>query len=209
MPSDTPVSAADFLPRGRSLAALARAAGGCRGCSLYRNATQVVFGEGLKRARLMLVGEVPGNDEDLRGRPFVGPAGRILDRALEDAGIDRSDAYVTNVVKHFKWLPRGRRRLHERPSSREIAACMPWLDAEIEVIRPQVLVCLGSTAAKALLGGDFRVTRQHGQFVASNLAPYVTATGHPSAVLRQRTDEARQRAMAELTADLSKVRQVL
>lgn len=201
--------AADFLPPRRSLRALAAAAAGCRGCPLYRNATQVVFGEGLKRARLMLVGEMPGNDEDLAGRPFVGPAGRLLDRALAEAGIDRGEAYVTNAVKHFKWLPRGRRRLHERPNAREIAACAPWLEAEIELIAPRVLVCLGATAAKALLGPGFLVTRQHGQFVDSDLAPLVTATGHPSAVLRQRSDEARNRAMAELVADLRTVQRAL
>jgi uracil-DNA glycosylase len=202
-------SAADFIANRRTLSGLADAARCCRGCPLYQHATQTVFGEGLKRARLMLVGEMPGNDEDLQGKPFVGPAGRILDQALDAAHIERGDAYVTNVVKHFKWQPRGRRRLHKTPNLREIAACLPWLEAEIELIRPQVLVCLGATAAKALLGPDFRVSRQHGQFVPSNLAPHVTATGHPSAVLRQRNAEARERAMADLVADLTQVHRVL
>lgn len=198
-----------FVPAGADLDALAAAAAGCRGCPLYRDATQVVFGTGAGDARVMLVGEMPGNDEDLAGRPFVGPAGRLLDDALEQAGIDRGDAYVTNVVKHFKWQARGRRRLHKTPSARDIAACVPWLQAELALVRPQALVCLGATAAKALIGPDFRVSRQHGEFVSSNLAPRVTATGHPSAVLRQRSPEARERAMAELVADLQKVRQAL
>ena len=203
------VSAADFIPTRRTLSGLAAAAESCRGCPLYQDATQVVFGQGLKRARLMLVGEMPGNEEDLQGKPFVGPAGRILDQALDAAHIERGDAYVTNVVKHFKWQPQGRRRLHKTPSLREISACVPWLEAEIELIRPQVLVCLGATAAKALLGPAFRVSRQHGQLVPSNLAPHVTATGHPSAVLRQRSAEARERAMADLVADLTRVHDVL
>lgn len=202
-------SAADFIPSRRSLSGLADAVQSCRGCPLYRDATQAVFGQGLKRARLMLVGEMPGNDEDLQGKPFVGPAGRVLDRALAHARIHRSDAYVTNVVKHFKWQPQGRRRLHKTPNAREIGACLPWLEAEIELVRPRVLVCLGATAAKALLGPDFRVSRQHGEPVPSNLAAYVTATAHPSAILRQRTPEARERAMAELIADLCRVQQVL
>jgi uracil-DNA glycosylase len=205
----TTVSAEDFMPATRTLAGLARAAQQCRGCALYRDATQTVFGEGLKRARLMLVGEVPGNDEDLQGRPFVGPAGRILDQALDAARIHRSDAYVTNVVKHFKWQARGGRRLHKTPSAREIGACLPWLEAEIELIRPAVLVCLGATAAKALLGPDFRVSRRHGELVPSNLAPHVTATGHPSAVLRQRTAPARQRALDALIADLAGIAPLL
>lgn len=209
MPVPAATSAADLIPVRRNLSSLADAVQSCRGCPLYRDATQAVFGEGLKRARLMLVGEMPGNDEDLQGKPFVGPAGRVLDQALAHARIDRSDAYVTNVVKHFKWQPKGRRRLHKTPNLREISACRPWLDAEIELIRPRVLVCLGATAAKALLGPDFRVSRQHGEPVPSNLAPFVTATAHPSAILRQRTTEARERAMAELIADLCRVQRVL
>lgn len=199
---DGSTSAADFIPSRRSLEALRRAVQECRGCPLYRDATRAVFGEGRADAPLMLVGEMPGNDEDLAGRPFVGPAGRVLDRALAAARIDRDDAYVTNVVKHFKWVPRGQRRLHKTPSNREINACLPWLEAEIELIRPRVLVCLGATAAKALLGPDYRVTRQRGRFVPSNLAPRVTATAHPSAVLRMRDADSRARAMEALVEDL-------
>lgn len=201
--------AAKYLPEKRSKAALEAAVRNCRGCGLYRHATQAVFGEGLKRARLMLVGEMPGDEEDLAGRPFVGPAGRMLDRALVEAGIERADAYVTNMVKHFKWEHRGKRRLHKRPRSDEVAACRPWFDAELELIGPKVLVCLGATAARALLGADFRVTRQHGTFVDSILAPYVTATGHPSAVLRARDDASRERLMRELVDDLGQVARVL
>lgn len=199
------VSAADFLPPKHTMQALRRAAGTCRGCDLYRDASQTVFGEGLKQARLMLVGEMPGNDEDLAGKPFIGPAGRLLDDALDEAGIERSDAYVTNVVKHFKWEPRGKRRLHKTPSAREVAACFPWLQAEIGIVGPEALVCLGATAAKALLGPGFRVSRQHGEFVASELAPFATATLHPSAVLRMRSRDARVQAMRDLVADLEKV----
>jgi len=201
--------AAEYLPDKRSKAALQAAVQSCRGCGLYRHATRAVFGEGRKRARLMLVGEMPGNDEDRVGRPFVGPAGRVLDRALADAGIDRDNAYVTNVVKHFKWEERGKRRLHKRPKADEVAACRPWFDAELDLIRPEVLVCLGATAARALLGADFRVTRQHGEFVDSGLARYVTATGHPSAILRARDDLSRERLMRELVEDLGKVAGVL
>jgi DNA polymerase len=203
------LSAADFLPAKLTMASLTAAARTCRGCPLYRNATQTVFGEGLKRARLMLVGEMPGNDEDLAGAPFVGPAGRILDEALDEARIERSDAYVTNVVKHFKWEPRGKRRLHKRPNAAEVGACRPWFDAELALVQPEVLVCLGATAARSLLGPGFRVSKQHGEFAESDLAPYVTATGHPSAVLRMRDRESRTRAMRALVADLEKVAQVL
>jgi uracil-DNA glycosylase family protein len=203
------VSAAHFLPAKRTKAALAAAAQSCRGCGLYRDATQAVFGEGLNRARLMLVGEMPGNDEDRAGAPFVGPAGRILDKALAQAGIERSDAYVTNVVKHFKWEPRGKRRLHKRPNASEISACRPWFDAELDLVQPEVLVCMGATAAKALLGAAFRVSRDRGRFVASDLAPFVTATGHPSAVLRARDSGSRARLLEELVDDLKKVGKVL
>lgn len=206
---DESVTAADFLPSERSLNALRDAAAGCRGCSLHRDASQVVFGEGLKRSRLMLVGEMPGNDEDLAGQPFVGPAGRILNSALERAGIERSDAYVTNAVKHFKWEQRGKRRLHKTPTQGEVTACRPWLDAEIELVQPTAFVCLGATAARALLGREFRVSRQHGEFVPSPLAPYTTATTHPSAVLRARDLEARERTMEELVVDLARVAEVL
>jgi len=168
-----------------------------------------VFGEGSRRAKVMLIGEQPGNSEDLEGHPFVGPAGRVLDRALEAAGIERKQTYVTNVVKHFKWEPRGKVRLHKKPNSKEIGACRPWLEAEIELVKPQVVVALGATAAQALLGSDFRVSREHGRFVPSELAPYVTATVHPSSILRQRTEEEREQAMASLVDDLRRVRDVL
>jgi uracil-DNA glycosylase len=202
-------SAADFLPERWNMRSLPAAARTCRGCDLWRNATQTVFGEGLKRARLMLVGEMPGNDEDLAGQPFVGPAGRILNRALDEAHIDRRDAYVTNVVKHFKWEPRGKRRLHKKPNVAEVNACRPWFDAELEVVQPDVLVCLGATAAQALLGPAFRVSKEHGRFVDSALAPHVTATGHPSAVLRARGKAARTEMMRALVADLRNVAEVL
>jgi DNA polymerase len=208
-PDEAATSAADFLPARLSLTSLAAAARGCRGCDLWREATQTVFGEGLKRARLMLVGEMPGNDEDLEGHPFVGPAGRVLDKALAAARIERSDAYVTNVVKHFRWEPRGKRRLHKKPNAAQVNACRPWFDAELEVVEPEVLVCLGATAAKELLGPAFRVSREHGRFVPSDLAPFVTATQHPSAVLRARDTAARAALLQTLVEDLRKVAQVL
>src|SRR5512132_4139644 len=173
--SDTAVAPVDDkAPVVRSLSALRAAENECRRCPLYKNATQAVPGEGPSHARVVLVGEQPGDREDLAGKPFVGPAGKLLDRCLEEAGIDRGDAYVTNVVKHFKWEPRGRKRIHQKPNSLEIAACRPWLDAELSVVRPRVLVCLGATAAQALLGASFRVTKSRGAFVASDLAPFVT-----------------------------------
>lgn len=202
-------SAAEFLPDRITLSSLTAAAKSCRGCDLWQDATQTVFGEGLKRARLMLVGEMPGNDEDLAGHPFVGPAGRVLDKALVEANIERRDAYVTNIVKHFKWEPRGKRRLHKKPHAAQVNACRPWFDAELEVVRPEVLVCLGATAAKALLGPGFRVSREHGRFVASDLAQYVTATQHPSAVLRARDSESRAGMMRMLVDDLRNVAGVL
>ena len=209
MQDDGEISAADFLPDRLTLTSLREASQGCRGCHLYERATHTVFGEGLKRSRLMLVGEIAGDEEDLAGRPFVGPAGRLLDRALIEAGIERGDAYVTNVVKHFKWEPKGRRRLHKKPNAREIGACLPWLEAEIEVVRPRVLMCLGATAAQTLIGKSFRVTRQRGEFVPSHLAPFVTATIHPSAILRSPTDEARQAEMRRFVEDLRGVERVL
>jgi DNA polymerase len=164
-----------------------------------------VFGEGKPAAPLMLVGEQPGDQEDLTGKPFVGPAGKLLDRALEEAGIDRSAAYLTNVVKHFKWEGRGKRRIHAKPAWSEMTACRPWLDAELAVVEPRVLVCLGATAAQALLGRDFRVSRQRGELVESSLAPYVTATIHPSSILRQRDEESRHAELEAFVADLRKV----
>lgn len=196
-------SARDFLPARRSLAALRAAAQGCRGCSLYRGATQAVFGAGPASARLILVGEQPGNDEDIAGAPFVGLAGRLLDRALEEAGIAREDAYVTNVVKHFKWERRGSRRLHKRPTAREVRACLPWLEQEIALLRPRVLVCLGATAAQALLGRGFLVTEQRGRLLPGDQVPHVLATVHPSSILRQPTSERRRAEMARFVADLA------
>jgi uracil-DNA glycosylase len=195
-------SAADFLPDRPTLPKLREAANGCRGCHLYEDATQTVFGAGLKRARVMMVGEQPGDREDREGAPFVGPAGRMLDRGLADAGIDRADLYVTNVVKHFKFVQRGKRRIHQTPVMEEINACRPWLDAELAQVGPEVLVCLGATAAKALLGRSFRVTQSRGQFVDSDLAPLTTATVHPSSILRARSDEEREEAYREFVADL-------
>jgi DNA polymerase len=195
-------SAAVFLPERLTLAALREAARGCTACPLWRSGTQTVFGEGLKRARLLLVGEQPGDREDLAGRPFVGPAGRLLDGALAEAGIERSDAYVTNAVKHFKWEPRGKRRIHQRPNASEIAACRPWVEAELAVVRPEVLVCLGATAAQALLGRRVRVTRDRGRPLESALAPVALATVHPSSILRAPDDESRRRERAAFVDDL-------
>jgi DNA polymerase len=188
--------------------ALRASARDCQACDLWERGTQTVFGEGKKRARIMFVGEQPGNEEDLAGKPFVGPAGRLLDKALKEAGIDRSLAYVTNVVKHFKWEPRGKRRIHAKPNAAEIAACRPWLDAEITAIKPDVIVCLGATAAQALLGKQFRVSAQRGEFVPSPLAEKVTATIHPSAILRA-PDESRNREMQRFIDDLRKVADVM
>lgn len=189
--------------------ALREAAAACRACPLHESGTQTVFGEGLRRSRLVLVGEQPGDKEDREGRPFVGPAGRLLDRALDEAGIARDDAYVTNVVKHFKWVPKGKRRLHQKPNAKEIGACLPWLEAELDLIRPRVLVCLGATAAKAVLGNDFRVSRQRGQLVESKWAERVTATVHPSSVLRAPGDVERRREMQGIVRDLRSVARLL
>jgi uracil-DNA glycosylase family protein len=198
-------SASDFLPQQASLKSLRQAARTCEGCRLHRGATQTVFGEGLKRSEIMLVGEQPGDREDLEGRPFVGPAGRLLDRALEDAGIDRELAYVTNVVKHFKWNRVGKRRIHKKPNADEIMACRPWLDAELKVVKPRVLVCLGATAAQALLGSSFKVTKRRGEFVDSELAPEVTATVHPSSILRARDEKSRRDEYEHFVEDLRQV----
>jgi uracil-DNA glycosylase family protein len=198
-------SAAPLVPEHPTLPALKQAAAGCKACDLWRTGTQTVFGEGAKGASIMFVGEQPGDQEDLEGKPFVGPAGRLLDRALEAAGIDRSAAYVTNVVKHFKWEPRGKRRIHAKPNWAEIAACRPWLDAELAVVEPRVLVCLGATAAQALLGKQFRVTRQRGELVESPLAPYVIATVHPSSILRAPDDATRELEFEAFVDDLRTV----
>jgi DNA polymerase len=198
-------SAREFLPAQLSLTSLREAARTCQGCDLYQNATQTVFGEGQRSSRVMLIGEQPGNDEDLQGKPFVGPSGRLLDEALASAGIDRDDAYVTNVAKHFKWTPQGKRRLHKTPGAREIAACLPWLEKEIELIKPEVLVCLGATAAKALLGREFRVTEQRGQVVPSKFDIRTVATVHPSSILRLPATADRESAMERFVADLKVV----
>ena len=198
--------AEELIPPRPTLPKLRRAAAGCRACSLWRSGTQTVFGAGSQSARVMLVGEQPGDREDLEGEPFVGPAGGILDAALEDAGIDRRETYVTNVVKHFKWKAgRGKRRLHQRPISEEIGACRPWLDSELAVVRPEVVVCLGATAAKSLLGTKVRVTRDRGRFVEAEFAPLVTVTVHPSSILRVPEEDERAKARAEFTADLRRV----
>ncbi|HXG39305.1 MAG TPA: UdgX family uracil-DNA binding protein [Candidatus Limnocylindrales bacterium] len=191
------------MPPGADLETVRRAAAGCTACDLYRRATQTVFGEGPVGAPLMLIGEQPGDREDLAGHPFVGPAGRVLDEALEAAGIDRERVFVTNVVKHFKWRPSGKRRLHERPNAAEIRACRPWLEAELALVRPAVLVLLGATAAQAVMGPSFRVSRQRGVVVRSPFGTAAVATVHPSAILRAETPEDREAGFAALVADLS------
>jgi uracil-DNA glycosylase family protein len=203
------VSAEPFVPARKTLPALGEAVQGCRGCDLYRNATQAVFGEGARDAEVLLVGEQPGDKEDLAGKPFVGPAGQLLDKALEEAGIDRTQTYVTNAVKHFKWQPRGKRRIHQKPSWSETVACRPWLEAELEVVRPRVVVCLGATAAQSLLGRDFRVTQHRGELLESDLAEHVIATVHPSSILRQRDDESRQAEFTAFVDDLRVVARLL
>jgi uracil-DNA glycosylase family protein len=197
-----PKTAADFIPARPTLTNARDAAQDCKGCDLWMRGTQTVFGEGSRKAELMLVGEQPGDAEDLSGHPFVGPAGKLLDRALADAGIDRGAVYVTNVVKHFKWEPRGKRRIHKKPSATQIAACRPWLDTEIALVKPGAIVCLGATAAQALLGRAFKVTAHRGALVPSPLAPVVVATVHPSSILRAPDDESRHLEMEKFTADL-------
>jgi DNA polymerase len=204
-----PDSAADLVPARPTLRNLREAAADCRACPLWEHATQTVFGAGRRGSTAMFVGEQPGDREDRAGAPFVGPAGRVLDEALGLAGIDRRAAYVTNAVKHFKWQPRGKRRIHAKPSWSELAACRPWLEAELAVVRPRVLVCLGATAAQSLLGRQFRVTQQRGEWVESDLAEHVTATIHPSAILRQRDDESRHAELEAFVEDLRLVASVL
>ena len=199
-------TAAALVPERPTLEKLRTAAAGCRACPLWETGTQTVFGEGGRNADVVFVGEQPGDREDLTGRPFVGPAGQLLDRALEETGIDRTKVYVTNVVKHFKWQARGKRRIHQKPNWNEIAACRPWLDAELAVIEPRVLVCLGATAAQALLGRDFRVSKQRGEPVESPLAEHVLATVHPSSILRA---DDREQEYAEFVRDLTKVAALL
>lgn len=202
-------SAEDFFPERKSLKAFRDAAADCKGCELWKRGTQTVFGEGARRAEILFVGEQPGNEEDLSGKPFVGPAGRLLDEALSEAGIDRAQTYVTNVVKHFKWEPRGKRRIHKKPNAGEITACRPWLEAEIDLIKPKVIVCLGAIAAQALLGPKFRVSKQRGQFIESTLARYILATVHPSSILRAPDDETRHVEKRRFIDDLKKVAHVL
>jgi DNA polymerase len=205
----TAISARDLLPAERDLASLADAAQACRGCELYKRGTQTVFGEGPSNATVIFVGEQPGDQEDLQGRPFVGPAGQLLDKAMEQAGIDRSRAYVTNAVKHFKWEPRGKRRLHAKPNAREMSACRPWLEAEMEAIHPEIIVCLGATAAQTLLGPSFRITRQRGQIMQSDWGPQILATYHPSALLRAPDEVARAEMHKMFLSDLKKVAQFI
>jgi uracil-DNA glycosylase len=204
-----PNDATPFLPEKRTLAALREAAARCRGCHLWSPATQTVFGEGLKRSRMMFVGEQPGDREDQAGRPFVGPAGREFDRGLEAAGIPRDEAYLTNVVKHFKFEERGSRRIHQTPKRFEVEACKPWLEEELRVVEPEALVFLGATAAQALLGSSFRVTQHRGQLLDCDLAPNVAATVHPSSILRQRDDESRYAERAAFAEDLRAVARAL
>jgi uracil-DNA glycosylase len=202
-------TASEFLPKDRNLAAMQKAVERCKGCDLYRNATHAVFGEGKRGSNLMLVGEQPGNQEDLAGKPFVGPAGHLLDRCLDAAGIDRTKVYVTNAVKHFKWEPRGKLRIHKKPGSLEIAACKPWLDAEVEAVGPQLIVCLGATAAQALLGRAFRVTQHRGEIIESMDHLPIVATVHPSAILRAQDDEARERQRQGFVEDLKRAAEYL
>src|SRR4051812_5310130 len=211
MPGRNPYpTAAAFMPDTLSVQALREAVQGCRGCPLYEHATQAVFGEGLKSSEVMLVGEQPGDQEDLAGAPFVGPAGKLLDRALDEAGVDRQQVYVTNAVKHFKWKARGKRRIHDKPNAAELAACRPWLDAELRFVAPRVLVPLGATAAQALLGRSFRVTQRRGEpLEETGLADYVVATVHPSSILRAPDEEARRQGRLDLVADLAVVGELL
>jgi uracil-DNA glycosylase family protein len=201
-PRNSPIAP---IPRNASLEVLRNASKDCRACDLWRNATQTVFGEGSSLAKMMMIGEQPGNQEDLEGKPFVGPAGKLLDEALIAAGIDRQKVYVTNAVKHFKWEPRGKRRIHKKPGAAEIEACRPWLQAEIAALKPEIIVCLGATAAQSLLGRDFRVTQHRGEFLESPFAQVVMATVHPSSILRAPDDKSRHDEMQRFIADLNKI----
>ena len=201
--------AARLIPDHPTLQRVRDAARSCQACELWKRGTQTVFGEGTRNAEMLFVGEQPGNEEDLSGHPFVGPAGKLLDRALQEAGIDRSRVYVTNVVKHFKWEPRGKRRIHKKPNAGEIAACRPWLDTEIELVKPRAIVCLGATAAQAVIDPKFKVTAHRGTFIRSTLAEFVAATVHPSAILRAPDDESRHREMAQFVDDLRRVARAL
>lgn len=196
-------TAEPLVPDSPTLPRLRDAAATCTACDLHKLGTQTVFGEGERKAEIVLVGEQPGDREDIEGRPFVGPAGRLLDQALEEAGIDRTKAYVTNIVKHFKWVPRGKRRIHKKPNIGEITACKPWLEAELKVVRPRAVVCLGATAAQGLLGRDFRVTKHRGELLESPLAEFVMATVHPSSILRAPDEETRKLELKAFTEDLA------
>ena len=200
-----PTPEATLFPSQASLGELARAAKDCKACDLWERGTQTVFGEGEPNAKVMLVGEQPGDQEDIQGKPFVGPAGKLLDAAIEEAGIDRTKVYITNAVKHFKWEPRGKRRIHKKPNAAEIGACRRWLDSEIAALQPKVIVCLGATAARALLGRDFRVTQHRGEFLKSPLAPFMMATVHPSSILRAPDEETRHQEMKRFIEDLKKI----
>ena len=207
--SSSTATAAPLIPNRPTLKNLKAAARDCRACPLWKIGTQTVFGEGPARAEVVMVGEQPGNDEDLAGQPFVGPAGGLLNKALAEAGIDRSRVYVTNVVKHFKWEPKGKRRVHKKPNSREVTACRPWLEAELEVLKPKILICLGATASQALLGSDFKVSQQRGKLIDSVLAAKVMATVHPSSILRAPDAEKRHSQMQEFVADLRKAAKMI
>jgi uracil-DNA glycosylase family protein len=204
----SPSPAENLIPKQLSLRALKEAAADCKACDLWKRGTQTVFGEG-RRGMVMFIGEQPGNEEDLKGHPFVGPAGRLLNDALAAAGIDRSQTYVTNVVKHFKWEPRGKRRIHKKPNAQEINACRPWLEAEIALVKPKIIVALGATAAQSLLGPKFKVTKERGKFIESTLAPYVMATVHPSSILRAPDDETRRLEYRRFVDDLKKLARVI
>lgn len=206
--STTP-TAAPLIPARPTLRSLQEAARGCQACPLWKTGTQTVFGEGSRHATVVFVGEQPGNDEDLAGKPFVGPAGKLLDKALVEAGIDRGEVYVTNMVKHFKWEPKGKRRIHKKPNAREIAACRPWLEAELEALKPRVVVCLGATAAQGIIGKDFKVTQRRGEVVASPLADKVVSTVHPSSILRAPDEETRHAEYARFVSDLKAIRKVM
>lgn len=209
MPKHIEKTVDSLIPERPTIPKLRVAAADCHACDLWKRGTQTVFGEGGPKARVMLVGEQPGDQEDIQGRPFVGPAGKILDKALEEAGIDRNEVYVTNAVKHFKWEPRGKRRIHKKPNSMEITACKPWIEAEIDILKPDVIVCLGATAAQSLLGRQFKVTAERGKWIASPLAPFVMATVHPSSLLRAPDDETRHRETKRFIEDLRLVHEAL
>lgn len=205
MPRTESSSAADYIPEHPTPRALREAVQTCRGCHLYAHATQAVFGEGPRSAEIAFIGEQPGDEEDRQGHPFVGPSGKLLDRALVEAGIDRSVVYVTNAVKHFKFEARGKRRLHKKPNGLEMRACRPWLEAEINLIQPQIIVCLGATAAQTIFGGAYRLTKERGQFVNNSWAPHVTSTVHPSAILRAPDEKQRHIEYEKFVGDLKKV----